>query len=82
MKPKNRSLKREKKEQEKHDEIIRAYDEQAKNGPQIKVKAPAPLGKKRKSKHIIKERKATEKFIKKRDQRGGTKDKKGKPAKK
>jgi len=27
MKPKNRSLKREKKEQEKHDEIIRAYDE-------------------------------------------------------
>jgi len=26
------------------------------------------------SKHIIKERKATDKFIKKRDQRGGSKD--------
>jgi len=33
MKPKNRSLKRAKKEQEKHDEIIREYEEQAKNGP-------------------------------------------------
>jgi len=33
MKPKNRSMKREKKEQEKHDEIIRQFEEDAKKGP-------------------------------------------------